>query len=105
MNTNEKYALFFWHQPVRQSQSKLAELRSLFHGAEERGEFDVEPIQQPLPKQLVFLKMMNTATELTAQIAKLPTLDYVVMQGPLRNVKASTSVFVDGVNLLNEQIT
>jgi hypothetical protein len=102
--TNEKYALFFWHQPVRQAaQSRFAELQALLRG-EQHEEFAVEPRQPPLQKQLVFLKMMDTAAELTAQIAKSPTLDYVVMRGPLQNVKSSTSVYVGGKNLLKEEI-
>jgi hypothetical protein len=108
MNTPEKYALFFWHQPVRQAQSRLVTLQELLRGREANEEFEADPDPEPLhplPKQLVFLKIMDTPAELTAQIAKSPTLDYVVMQGPLHNVKASTSVFVDGRNLLEEQIS
>src|SRR6267142_5766089 len=100
--TTEKYALFFWHQPQRMDE-RITSLRALLGGREESDDAFTAPPKSP-PKQLIFLKMADTAVELTAQIAKSPTLDYVIMRGKMHNVKASTSVFVDGKNLLEEQL-
>jgi hypothetical protein len=97
----EKYALFFWHCPEMPQTSLLEQLI-----ARQGKDADMEPMAplKPPPKKLVFIKMVDSAVELSSVISRSPTLDYVIMQGSLHAVKASTSVFVDGKNLMEDQL-
>jgi len=103
MNTKpEKYALFFWYCPEIPQASLLEQII-----ARQGKDADMDkPMARPEspPKKLVFIKMVDSAVELSSLISRSPTLDYVIMQGSLHAVKASTSVFVDGKNLMEDQI-